>query len=40
MNSRLTLILTREEDRWLILHEHSSAPDHFDTGKINLQYSN
>jgi len=38
MNNRLTLTLTRQEDHWLILHEHSSAPVHFDTGKVNLQY--
>ena len=38
MNNRLTLTLTREEDRWLILHEHSSAPANFETGKVNLQY--
>jgi len=38
MNNRLTLTLTREGDQWLILHEHSSAPAHFETGKVNLQY--
>ena len=39
MNNRLTLTLTRAEERWVILHEHSSAPAQFETGKINLQYS-
>lgn len=37
MNNRLSLTLVREDDQWLILHEHSSAPAHFETGKVNLQ---
>lgn len=37
MNNRLSLTLVREDDRWLILHEHSSAPAQFETGKVNLQ---
>ncbi|AWT34625.1 ketosteroid isomerase [Deinococcus arenae] len=36
MNNRLSLTLTRSGDRWLILHEHSSAPADFETGKVNL----
>ncbi|GGL09194.1 YybH family protein [Deinococcus radiotolerans] len=36
MNNRLTLTLTRSGDGWLILHEHSSAPADFASGKVNL----
>lgn len=36
MNNRLSLTLTRSGDQWLILHEHSSAPAEFSTGKVNL----
>lgn len=36
MNNRLTLTLIRSGDRWLILHEHSSAPADFESGKVNL----
>jgi uncharacterized protein (TIGR02246 family) len=36
MTNRLSLTLTREENRWLIVHEHSSAPASFETGKVNL----
>ncbi|MCD0164834.1 nuclear transport factor 2 family protein [Deinococcus sp. 12RED42] len=36
MNNRLSLTLTRSGDQWLILHEHSSAPADFETGKVNL----
>lgn len=36
MSNRLSLTLTRSGDGWLILHEHSSAPAEFNSGKINL----
>ncbi|MHA0042948.1 YybH family protein [Deinococcus sp. PEB2-63] len=36
MNNRLSLTLTRSGDGWLILHEHSSAPAEFGSGKVNL----
>lgn len=36
MNNRITLTLTPGETGWLILHEHSSAPADFETGKVNL----
>ncbi|GAA0510527.1 YybH family protein [Deinococcus depolymerans] len=36
MNNRLSLTLTRSGDGWLILHEHSSAPAEFESGKVNL----
>lgn len=36
MNNRITLTLTRSGDGWLILHEHSSAPAEFNSGKVNL----
>ncbi|GHG24722.1 nuclear transport factor 2 family protein [Deinococcus indicus] len=36
MNNRLSLTLTRSGDGWLILHEHSSAPADFSSGKVNL----
>ena len=36
MNNRITLTLIPGESSWLILHEHSSAPADFKTGKVNL----
>ncbi|GGS27120.1 YybH family protein [Deinococcus knuensis] len=36
MNNRISLTLTRSGDNWLILHEHSSAPAEFSSGKVNL----
>ncbi|GHF50016.1 uncharacterized protein (TIGR02246 family) [Deinococcus metalli] len=36
MNNRLSLTLTREDTGWQIVHEHSSAPASFETGKVNL----
>lgn len=36
MNNRITLTLTPGETGWLILHEHSSAPADFSSGKVNL----
>jgi len=36
MNNRITLTLTPGGTGWLILHEHSSAPAEFNSGKINL----
>lgn len=36
MNNRITLTLIPGGSGWLILHEHSSAPADFETGKVNL----
>ncbi len=36
MNNRITLTLTPGGTGWLILHEHSSAPAEFESGKVNL----
>lgn len=36
MNNRITLTLTPGGNGWLILHEHSSAPAEFSSGKVNL----
>ena len=36
MNNRITLTLTPGGSGWLILHEHSSAPAEFSSGKVNL----
>ncbi|WP_295819319.1 nuclear transport factor 2 family protein [uncultured Deinococcus sp.] len=36
MNNRLTLTLVPGGNGWLILHEHSSAPADFESGKVNL----
>ncbi len=36
MNNRITLTLTPGSNGWVILHEHSSAPAEFATGKVNL----
>ncbi|THF86215.1 SgcJ/EcaC family oxidoreductase [Deinococcus sp. KSM4-11] len=37
MNNRVSMTLVPEGDRWLIQHEHSSAPAQFETGKVSLQ---
>lgn len=38
MNNRLTWALQKGvDDDWKIVHEHSSAPAAFDTGKVELQ---
>jgi ketosteroid isomerase-like protein len=37
MNNRLTWGLRKTPDGWKIVHEHSSAPVDFDTGKVELQ---
>jgi len=40
MNNRLTWALRQSADgTWEIVHEHSSAPAEFDTGKVQLQRS-
>ncbi len=36
MNNRITLTLTPGATGWMILHEHSSAPAEFSSGKVNL----
>lgn len=36
MNNRITLTLIPGGSGWLILHEHSSTPADFETGKVNL----
>ncbi|MFC3832013.1 MULTISPECIES: YybH family protein [Deinococcus] len=36
MNNRVTLTLVPGGNGWLILHEHSSAPAAFESGKVNL----
>jgi ketosteroid isomerase-like protein len=38
MNNRLTWGLQKTGDGgWEVIHEHSSAPVEFDTGKVELQ---
>jgi uncharacterized protein (TIGR02246 family) len=38
MNNRLTWALRKTADgRWQVVHEHSSAPADFETGKVQLQ---
>lgn len=37
MNNRLTWGLKNADDGWKVIHEHSSAPAEFDTGKVQLQ---
>lgn len=39
MANRLTWTLVRGESSWCILHEHTSAPASFETGKVNLSPS-
>ncbi len=36
MNNRLTWALHRTPDGWKIVHEHTSAPAAFETGKVEL----
>lgn len=37
MNNRLTWALTKTaDDSWKVVHEHSSAPADFETGKVEL----
>ena len=36
MENRISWSLRRRADRWLIMHEHSSAPVDFATFKVNL----
>ena len=38
LNNRLTWALRRQPDgKWKVMHEHSSAPVDFETGKVQLQ---
>lgn len=37
MNNRVSMTLVPDGNRWLIQHEHSSAPAQFETGKVNLK---
>lgn len=37
MQNRLTWVLTRTNDQWKIIHEHTSAPVNFDTATVILQ---
>ena len=37
MQNRLSWMLVRADDRWSIVHEHTSAPVDPDTGKVILQ---
>ena len=37
MNNRLTMVLRKTDNgEWKVVHEHTSAPADFDTGKVNL----
>lgn len=36
MNNRMTLALQRKDAVWKIIHEHTSAPADFETGKLIL----
>ena len=37
MNNRLTLVCRQDAGGWRIIHEHSSSPADFETGKVILQ---
>ncbi|GAA5514482.1 hypothetical protein Dcar01_03238 [Deinococcus carri] len=37
MHNRLTCVLRQQGDGWKIVHEHSSAPADFETGRVILQ---
>ncbi|HKI91565.1 MAG TPA: SgcJ/EcaC family oxidoreductase [Gaiellaceae bacterium] len=37
MNNRLSWALQKTADGWKVIHEHSSAPVDFDTGKVQLK---
>lgn len=40
MNNRLTWTLRKTDDgEWKVIHEHTSAPIDFETGKVNLSRS-
>ena len=37
MNNRLTLVCTQDSGDWKVIHEHSSSPADFQTGKVMLR---
>jgi uncharacterized protein (TIGR02246 family) len=37
MQNRVTMTLAKREGAWRIVHEHSSSPADFETGKVNLR---
>jgi len=37
MQNRLTMTLAKKDGAWRIVHEHSSSPADFETGKVKLR---